>query len=153
MWGLAGPLAAWLVARNGDRRVVVTGVALNVCACLLLTRIDVGTPQVEIVALLAFAGLGVGIIVPPLMAMLTTAVVPEDLGVATATSQMMVQIGSAAGVQLMQSVQVSRLASSGLAGSYHWAFVVGAVASVVGLASAAKVRRREVSPSELAPVR
>jgi len=139
MWGLAGPLAAWLVVRAGSRRVVVAGVVLNVIACLALTLIGATTAEVAIVLLLGFAGLGVGIIVPPLMAMLTTAVGPEDLGVATATSQMMVMIGSAAGVQLMQTVQVSRLEADGLAGSYHTAFVVGAVVSALAVVWAARI--------------
>jgi MFS family permease len=139
MWGLAGPLAAWLVVRAGSRRVVVAGVVLNVIACLALTLIGATTAEVAIVLLLGFAGLGVGIIVPPLMAMLTTAVGPEDLGVATATSQMMVMIGSAAGVQLMQTVQVSRLEADGLAGSYHTAFVIGAVVSALAVLWAARI--------------
>ncbi len=139
MWGLAGPLAAWLVVRAGSRRVVVAGVLLNVAACLSLTLIGATTAEIAIVLLLGFAGLGVGIIVPPLMAMLTTAVGPEDLGVATATSQMMVMIGSAAGVQLMQTVQVSRLEADGLAGSYHAAFVVGAVVSALAVFWAVRI--------------
>ena len=150
MWGLAGPLAAFLVVRNGNRRVVVSGVVLNIAACLLLTRIGIGTSTVEIVLLLAFAGLGVGIIVPPLMAMLTMSVQASDLGVATATSQMMVQIGSAAGVQLMQSVQVSRLAHDGIAGSYHVAFVVAAAVSSIALFAAVRVRGRAPAELELA---
>jgi MFS family permease len=119
--------------------VVVAGVVLNVIACLALTLIGATTAEVAIVLLLGFAGLGVGIIVPPLMAMLTTAVGPEDLGVATATSQMMVMIGSAAGVQLMQTVQVSRLEADGLAGSYHTAFVIGAVVSALAVLWAARI--------------
>lgn len=142
MWGLAGPLSAYLVARVGDRRVVVAGVLINVAACLALTRIGRGTSQIEIVALLGFAGVGVGIIVAPLMAMLTTSVGSKDLGVAAATSQMMVQIGSAGGVQLMQTVQVSRLAADGIAGSYHTAFVAGAAVASLALFAAVGIRRR-----------
>ena len=140
LWGLAGPLSAWLVVRTGNRRLVLAGVVLNSLACLALTRIGLGTSQLEIVALLAFAGFGVGIIVPPLMAMLTMAVGEQDLGVAAATSQMMVQIGSVAGVQLMQAIQVSRLAHDGIAGSYHAAFVVAAAVSSVALLSARAIR-------------
>jgi EmrB/QacA subfamily drug resistance transporter len=139
MWGLAGPLAAWLVVRQGTRRVVLAGVSINVVGCLLLTQIGAGTPQALIVALLALAGFGVGIIVPPLMAMLTTAVVDRDLGVAAATSQMMVQIGSAAGVQLMQTIQVSRLAHDGIARSYHAAFVAAALVSSLALVWARRI--------------
>lgn len=141
LWGLAGPLSAWLVARFSNRPVVVTGVVLNIAACLALTRIGEGTPQLEIVALLGFAGVGVGIIVAPLLAMLTTSVGQEDLGVVSATSQMMVQIGSAAGVQMMQTIQVSRLEQDGIAGSYHAAFVAAAAVSSVALLSAWAIRR------------
>ena len=109
-------------------------------ACLALTRIGLGTSQLEIVALLAFAGFGVGIIVPPLLAMLTMAVGEQDLGVAAATSQMTVQIGSVAGVQLMQAIQVSRLPHDGIAGSYHAAFAVAAAVSSVALLAALAIR-------------
>ncbi len=144
LWGLAGPLSAWLVLRIGNRRIVVLGVIANITACLALTRIGLGTSQLEIVALLGFAGVGVGIIVAPLMAMLTNAVGTQDLGVASATSQMMVQIGSAAGVQMMQAIQVSRLqAGATLAGSYHTAFVVAAAVSSLALVGALAIRSRE----------
>lgn len=141
LWGLAGPLSAWLVVRTGNRRLVMGGVVLNSLACLALTRIGTGTSQLEIVALLGFAGFGVGIIVPPLMAMLTMAVGEQDLGVAAATSQMMVMIGSVAGVQLMQAIQVSRLDADGIARSYHTAFVVAAAVSSLALLSAAAIRK------------
>ncbi|MGE0729366.1 MAG: MFS transporter [Acidimicrobiia bacterium] len=144
LWGLAGPLSAWLVVRTGNRRLVVGGVIANSLACLALVRIGEGTSQWEIVALLGFAGFGVGVIVPPLLAMLTMAVGERDLGVAAATSQMMVMIGSVAGVQLMQAIQVSRLPHDGIAGSYHTAFVVAAAVSSVALLSALAIRR---SPS------
>ena len=140
LWGLAGPLSAWLVVRAGSRRVVLAGVVLNIAACVALTRIGFGTSQAEIVLLLGFAGVGVGIIVAPLMAMLTMSVGRQDLGVASATSQMMVQIGSAGGVQLMQAIQVSRLAADGVARSYHAAFVVGAAVSATAIVSALAIR-------------
>jgi len=140
LWGLAGPMSAWLVPRFGNRKVVVTGVLLNTAACLSFLGIGPGTSQLEIVLLLGFAGVGVGIIVAPLMAMLTSAVGSEDLGVASATSQMMVMIGSAAGVQMMQTIQVSRLDGAGIAGSYHAAFLVAAVVSLVALVSAIRIR-------------
>jgi EmrB/QacA subfamily drug resistance transporter len=149
LWGLAGPLSAWLVLRGGSRRVVVGGVLVNVMACLALTRIGRGTSQAEIVLLLGFAGVGVGVIVAPLMAMLTTSVGAHDLGVAAATSQMMVQIGSAGGVQLMQTIQVSRLARDGVAGSYHAAFVAAAAVSSLALVAAVRIRDRQ---SGLVPV-
>ena len=93
--------------------------------------------------LLAFAGVGVGIIVAPLMALLTTSVSAADLGVSAATSQMMLQIGSAGGVQLMQTIQVSRLKQDGIAGSYHAAFVVGAIVSAFAIIAALGLRKNE----------
>ncbi len=146
MWGLAGPVSAWLVIRAGSRRVVVGGVVINVLACLALTRIGVGTSQAEIVLLLGFAGVGVGVIVAPLMAMLTTSVGTQDLGVAAATSQMMMQIGSAGGVQLMQTIQVSRLPHDGIAGSYHAAFVAGAVVAAFAIFAAVRIREPVRTP-------
>lgn len=140
MWGLAGPASAWLVHRFRDRRVVLSGVMLNIVGCLMLTKIGANTSKFEIVILLAFAGVGVGIIVAPLMAMLTTSVGQRDLGVASATSQMMLQIGSAGGVQLMQTVQVSRLRQDGVAGSYHVAFVVAAAVSSLAIIAAVNIK-------------
>jgi len=143
MWGLAGPASAWLVRRMPQRRIVVAGVIANSAACLLLTLIGPGTSGAEIVLLLGFAGVGVGIIVAPLMAMLTQAVNTTELGVATATSQMMAQIGSAAGVQLMQTIQVSRLPTDGLAGSYHTAFIAAGLVSSLALFAALAVPKTD----------
>jgi len=68
-----------------------------------------------------------------------------DLGVAAATSQMMVLIGSAGGVQLMQTIQVSRLAHDGIARSYHTAFIVAAAVASLAIFAAARIREPVVA--------
>jgi hypothetical protein len=55
----------------------------------------------------------------------------------------MAQIGTVAGIQIMQTVQVAREAADGLAGSYRVAYLVGAVVAALGIVTSSFVRRSE----------
>ena len=76
-------------------------------------------------------------------ATIANAVDEADLGIAGAAQQMMTQIGVVAGIQLMQTVQVSSVASSGLVGSYHNAYLLGGAVCMLGVVSASFVRRSQ----------
>jgi hypothetical protein len=52
----------------------------------------------------------------------------------------MAQIGTVAGIQIMQTVQVAREGADGLAGSYHVAYLVGAVVAALGIVTSSFVR-------------
>jgi hypothetical protein len=86
------------------------------------------------------AGAGYGLLFPPLTAAITTAVAPQDLGIAGAASSVGTYVGMVLGIQLHQTVQESREAASGLLGSYREAFLTGAVVAVVGTIVVSRMR-------------
>ncbi len=109
----------------------------------MMSTLGVGSTDVMIMASLALAGVGMGIASPSLASSVTNAVDEADFGIAGAAQQMMMQIGIVFGIQIMQTVQQMRLGPAGLAGSYHQAYLAGAVLAVLGLVTAAQIRRIE----------
>ncbi len=67
---------------------------------------------------------------------------PGDLGIAGATRQLLTQVGVIAGIQIMQTVQVSQAGTHGLIASYGTAYLVGAGVSVLAAVCALGVRSR-----------
>ena len=66
----------------------------------------------------------------------------QDLGIAGATQQLFAQVGTAVGMNLLETVQVAAKPSAGLGGSYRVAYGVGTLASVLGLLAATRLRDR-----------
>jgi len=118
---------------------------------LILASLGGSSSDLLVVFALGLSGVGMGISVPAMNATVANAVDPEDLGVASAASQLMSQIGTVAGIQIMQTVQVAREGADGLAGSYHVAYLVGAVVAGIGIVTAGFVRSGGNGP-EPAPV-
>jgi hypothetical protein len=90
---------------------------------------------------LALSGIGLGASSPSMAATVANAVDEDDLGVAGATQQLMTQVGVVAGIQLMQTLQVSTEEGLGLVGSFHAAYWLGGAVSVLGIVAATFVRR------------
>jgi hypothetical protein len=66
---------------------------------------------------------------------------PRDLGIASATQQLMTQVGSAGGIQILETVQASRQHTDGLLGSFSDAYLVGAIACLLAVICACGMRR------------
>jgi MFS family permease len=98
---------------------------------VMLAGLHAGSPDLVVVGALALSGVGMGIATPAMNATVANAVDPSDLGVASAAAQLMAQIGTVSGIQLMQTVQVARESADGLAGSYHAAYLLGAVVAAL----------------------
>ncbi len=140
-FAIAGPLGGFVAVKIGERTSAVAGAATVIGALVMMSTLGVGSTDVMIMGALALAGVGMGLASPSLASSLTYAVDEADLGIAGAAQQMMMQIGIVFGIQIMQTVQQVRLASAGLAGSYHQAYLAGAVLAACGLATATQVRR------------
>jgi MFS family permease len=133
-----------VVARRfGERRSAMFGAGGLVASMVVLGSLGGSSSDLLVVFALGLSGIGMGISTPAMNATVANAVDPEDLGVASAASQLMAQIGTVAGIQIMQTVQVAREAADGLAGSYHVAYLVGAVVAAVGIVTSSFVRRSE----------
>ncbi len=116
------------------------GAAIVFVSMLLLAMINADASPSFIVLALALSGVGLGVSSPAMAATVANAVPDKDLGVAAAMQQLMTQVGSVIGIQVMQTVQASTEESSGVIGSYANAYYVGAGAAVLAVVAAVFVR-------------
>ncbi|NLV54735.1 MAG: MFS transporter [Acidimicrobiales bacterium] len=140
-FAVAGPLAAVVVGRLGERKAGMLGAAAIVASMVWMSTIRPGTSQIVIVGGLALAGVAMGISNPAMSSTIAHAVDEADLGVAGAAQQMFVQVGVTFGIQMMQTVQQVREPVVGLARSYGSAYLAAAVLAVLCIGAAAGVRR------------
>ncbi|MDH4144236.1 MAG: MFS transporter [Acidimicrobiia bacterium] len=150
-FGIAGPVVGALGARLGERTLSVAGTMLVVASSIGLAMVDTGTSDLFIFATLGIAGFGLGLVMPAMIATITNAVDPGDVALAGGAQQMVVQLGTVAGIQILQSLQVAREAAVGPDDSFTQAFVIGAMVSFIGVAGALFVRRSAPVPPSAAP--
>ncbi|MHB8681686.1 MAG: MFS transporter [Acidimicrobiales bacterium] len=149
VFSLIAPVAGYVAVRIGERTSAVIGTSAVVAsmAVFALAGHSTGLALVEVAFVLSGIGLGVG--QPPLSASVANEFAPEDLGTASASQQLMNQVGTVAGIQVMQTVQASTLRSAGLLGSFHDAYLVGGAVALFGVMAAAMTRstNRRRAPS------
>lgn len=82
------------------------------------------------------AGIGMGLVVVPMLIAVQSAVPRRDLGVATSMTQFFMSVGGAVGISVMGAVMAQRLeAGLPMAAALHGVFVVGTAVSVIALAA------------------
>jgi len=140
-FAVVAPLAGYAAIRVGERAAGLFGASVVALSMVLLAQIDASSTDLLVVGGLALSGMGLGASSPSMAATIANAVEEVDLGIAGAAQQMMTQIGVVAGIQLMQTVQIAGEHSSGLVGSYHHAYLLGAAVCAVGILAAAFVQR------------
>lgn len=146
-FALAGPIAGMLAARISARAAIVAGMASLAISMALFAWISPDPVTWLVVTALTLSGIGVGASLPRLSASVANSVEDVDLGVAGATQQLMAQIGTTVGINLLETVQVAALGAAGVAGSYRVAYGVGAGVSVIGLVVAMRMRGDGSSPA------
>ena len=136
-WVATSVLSARLVLRVGYRSVVLAGMGGLAGAFLLFTRWSATlTPGGAMVDVL-LAGVGMGLVVVPMLIAVQSVVARSDLGAATSMTQFFMSIGGALGLSIMGSVMAQRLhAGLPMADALHGVFVVGLVVCAAALASA-----------------
>jgi EmrB/QacA subfamily drug resistance transporter len=140
-FALAGPVVSMIGIRLGERVLAVTGAALVMSSALGLAMVDAGTSDLFIFAALGVAGFGLGSSMPAMTSAITHAVAEDDIATAGGAQQMMWQLGTAAGIEVLGSVQESREKVVPLADSFGQAFVVAAGFAAVGMVLAFGVTR------------
>jgi EmrB/QacA subfamily drug resistance transporter len=144
VFSLIAPVAGYVSVRIGERTSAVVGTSAVVAsmAVFALAARSQGLWPVEIAFVLSGIGLGVG--QPPLSASVANEFAVEDLGAASASQQLMNQLGTVAGIQVMQTVQAAtargRVGAAALLPSFHLAYVVGGAVALLGVAAAAVTR-------------
>jgi EmrB/QacA subfamily drug resistance transporter len=136
-WVVTSVLSARLVLRVGYRSVVLAGMGGLTGAFLLFTRWSAAlTPGAAMVDVLV-AGVGMGLVVVPMLIAVQSVVARNDLGAATSMSQFFMSIGGALGLSIMGTVMAQRLhAGLPMADALHGVFVVGFGVCVVAVAAA-----------------
>jgi MFS family permease len=140
-FSIAAPLGGLVAMRVGERNAGVAGGIAVVFSMVMLAQLGGGTSDALVMGSLALSGVGLGVSSPSMAATIANAVDEDDLGIAGAAQQLLTQVGVVAGIQLMQTVQVSAQDSLGLVGSYHRAYLLGGAVAAIGVVSAAFVRR------------
>ncbi len=132
-FAVAGPIAGMLAVYISSRTAIVAGMASLAVSMGLFALIAPDPSTWLVVAALTLSGVGVGASLPRISASVANSVEDADLGVAGATQQLLAQVGTTLGINLLETVQVAATATAGLAGSYSIAYGVGAAVSAVGL--------------------
>lgn len=110
---LMGIVTGLLITRTGRYKVfMVTGVLLMVTGVWLLTRLGVDDSPLELFAAMAVLGTGLGMAMQQYTLVVQNIVAQRDLGVATATTQFMRNIGSTVGIAVYGSIMTSGLAAA-----------------------------------------
>ena len=136
-WVVMSVVSARLVLRVGYRSVVLTGMASLTVAFLLFQRWSVTLSPGRAMVDVLLAGIGMGMVVVPMLIAVQSVVARSDLGAATSLTQFFMSIGGALGLSLMGAVMSQRLhAGLPMADALHGVFVVGAGVCVAALASA-----------------
>jgi EmrB/QacA subfamily drug resistance transporter len=131
-FSISAPIAGYLAVKFGERASAVTGTAAVAASMLAFASLGRHSPDVAIIGALVLSGVGLGISSPSIAASVGNAVEEHDLGIASAAQQVMMQVGTVAGIQLMVTVQAARQRTAGLVGSFHEAYLLGA--AVAGVA-------------------
>ena len=152
-WVALSATSARLVLRVGYRSVVMAGVACLTGAFLLLARWDAGLGMVGAMRDVLLAGVGMGLVIVPMLIAVQSAVPRSDLGVATSVIQFFMSIGGAVGVSVMGTVMAQRLAAGRpLVDALHGVFVTGLVVCVGALVASLLVpagRAQDLARAEM----
>ncbi len=140
-FAIAGLILGFVGQKLGERTLSIGGALLVALSTFGLSLMNDTIGDWFVFAMLGVAGFGLGMMMPSLTAAMTNAVQPEDMAMAGGAQQMMLQMGTVAGIQILASVQVTREAVSGAEGSFAEAFTVGGVVAVVGALFSLGIRR------------
>ena len=140
-FSIVGPIAGYLVLRFGERTIGMFGSVVLVGSMMTLAMVTASTGMWWIEGALVLSGIGMGACAPAMIASIANSVDKRDLGVASAASQTVSQIGVVAGMQILLTVQSVGASSANGTDSYAAAYHVGAVAAVIAVVAAFFVRR------------
>ena len=146
------PFAGYLAVRVGERSLAVVGTTAVVLSMgvFALAGHSTGIALVEVA--LALSGLGLGVASPSLSATVSNEFSLEDLGTAAASQQLMNQLGTVAGIQVMETVYDAVVRGHHGAGAtlhaFHVAYLVGGAVAILGVVGAVMSRS---TPRNLAP--
>ncbi|MGW0433642.1 DHA2 family efflux MFS transporter permease subunit [Micromonospora sp. NPDC003197] len=148
-------ISARLIARFGERRVLLTGLVLLVGVLGLLTRVPVRANYlIDLLPVMLLAA-GFGLALPALTALAMSGAGRDDAGLVSGLFNTAQQVGMALGIAVLSTLAASRtnsLLTEGaseavaLTGGYHLAFAAGAGLLVVAFLITLVVLRQPKPP-------
>ncbi|GAA3486586.1 MFS transporter [Streptomyces cremeus] len=127
---LASIVSGQLISKTGHYRVYpIAGSALAALGMWLLSRLEIGTSQLEYSLWMAVLGVGIGLIMPVLVLAVQNSVGPGDLGTATSANNYFRQMGGSIGAAVFGTLFAGRLVDA-LAGSLPSGVVLPDPASI-----------------------
>lgn len=147
VYSLVAPVAGYVTGRLGTRLTGSIGSAAVVASMGVFMLVGIHHGLVVAEAALVLSGVGLGVSTPALSAAVANVAGREALGSVSAAQQLVTQVGVVAGIQVMEAVQSSKaghahLAPVALLGSFRFAFAIGGVVALAGLACALASRDR-----------
>jgi EmrB/QacA subfamily drug resistance transporter len=137
---------AWLVARYGPLKVLMSGMASAVVGLLLFSGIGPDTSFFPTIFLACFAiGLGIGSAFMPLLTIAMADVPAADAGLGSGITNVSQQIGGALGLAVLSTIATNQTKAilsthhgvqASLISGYHLAFLIGAATIASGIALA-----------------
>lgn len=140
-FSVTAPIAGYLAVRIGERVSAFVGGLAVAASMLVFASIGRGSPDAIIITALVLSGIGLGVSSPSVAASVANSVDQESLGIASAVQQLFTNVGVAAGIQVMETVQTARSHAAGLLGSFADAYRVGAVVAVLAVLCALGMQR------------
>ncbi|MBO8195612.1 MFS transporter [Streptomyces oryzae] len=153
-------VSARLIARYGERAVLLTGITLLIGVLGLLTRVPERADYAADLLPVMLLAAGFGLALPALTALGMSGAGERDAGLASGLFNTTQQIGMALGVATLSTLAAARthaLTASGssrtsaLTGGYHVAFAAGAGLLLLALVVAFVALRRPGATTEPAP--
>jgi len=147
------PFAGYLAVRVGERTLAVVGTSAVVLSMGVFALAGHSTGLALVEFALFLSGMGLGVASPSLSSTVSNQFAPEDLGTAAASQQLMNQVGTVAGIQVMETVYEAALRGrhgpGALLHAFHLAYLVGGAVALVGVVAAAMSRstERNLAPS------
>ncbi len=153
VFSLVAPGAGYLASRVGSRPTALVGGVVLTGSMLAFAGVSPASGVGLVIVALGLSGLALGLSAPAVAASVANSVDNRDLGVASSAQQLMSQLGTVAGIQVLQTVQAGMAGPSHgrlLLGSFHDAYLVGAAVAVVAtLCAAGLLGRERDSPADV----
>jgi MFS family permease len=147
LFSTIAPLAGYLAVRIGERTLAVVGTSAVVLSMGVFALATPSRGLLLVELALVLSGIGLGVASPSLSATVSNQFAPEDLGTAAASQQLMNQVGTVAGIQVLETVREAAIrghsGTGAVLNSFHLSYVVGGVVALLGVVAAAMSRSTE----------
>jgi EmrB/QacA subfamily drug resistance transporter len=157
--GLSTQLGQWMAERGRLRLSILLGLGSVAVTTALLLAVDLSTPLWTTAAILAGRGVGLGLVVQPLLLVLLGGLSPAQVADANTLFSVAQRLGGSVGVSVLATFFTLRVTVHGAGGpaaalaGFHETVAVAVAVALVGLAFGLAVRSSPVATPAASPAR